>query len=106
MEVVGPREWWVLGHSALKKELGLGLRMNFVSTEFAVLLAAVLVMLAVSNHRGQNISLLVASYVFYAWWNWQYLGIIVGISLLDYYCAILIWLETSGFLLGSSISIC
>jgi alginate O-acetyltransferase complex protein AlgI len=90
MEVVGPREWWVLGHSALKKELGLGLRMNFVSTEFAVLLAAVLVMLAVSNHRGQNISLLVASYVFYAWWNWQYLGIIVGISLLDYYCAILI----------------
>lgn len=34
------------------------------------------------NH--QNVLLLVASYVFYAWWSWKFLGLLVLITFLDY----------------------
>ncbi len=37
-----------------------------------------------ANYRWQNILLLIASYVFYAWWDWRFLSLIVYSSLIDY----------------------
>lgn len=34
--------------------------------------------------KGQNILILVASYSFYAWWDWRFLGLLVLITLLDF----------------------
>jgi alginate O-acetyltransferase complex protein AlgI len=62
------------------------LTMNFVSVEFFVLLAIVLCLLALTNHRAQNIVLLLASFVFYGWWYWKYLALMIGISTIDYVC--------------------
>jgi len=36
------------------------------------------------KHAWQNILLLVASYVFYAWWDWRFLSLIIYSSLVDY----------------------
>ena len=38
-------------------------------------------------HRGQNWLLLVASYYFYAAWDWRFLGLLVASTLIDYTCA-------------------
>jgi alginate O-acetyltransferase complex protein AlgI len=38
-------------------------------------------------HRAQNWLLLVASYYFYAAWDWRFLGLLVGSTLVDYSCA-------------------
>ena len=38
----------------------------------------------------QNLLLLVASYVFYGWWDWRFLSLIVFSSIIDYYCGIFI----------------
>lgn len=62
--------------------------MNFVSLEFFVLAGSVLALLPLLSHRNQNVAILVASYVFYGWWNWRYLPLIITISLIDYYCAL------------------
>lgn len=40
------------------------------------------------NVKLQNAFLLVASYVFYAWWDWRFLGLIALSSFVDYSCAI------------------
>lgn len=32
----------------------------------------------------QNIFLVLASYVFYAWWDWRFLGLLVGMSLISW----------------------
>ena len=36
------------------------------------------------EHRRRNLFLLVASYVFYGWWDWRFLGLIVASSLTDF----------------------
>lgn len=36
------------------------------------------------KHTWQNIMLLIASYVFYAWWDWRFLSLIIYSSLIDY----------------------
>ncbi len=36
------------------------------------------------NLRGQNIFLLVCSYVFYGWWDWRFLGLIALSTIVDY----------------------
>src|SRR6185295_8323229 len=38
-------------------------------------------------HRAQNWLLLVASYYFYAAWDWRFLGLLVGSTLVDFTCA-------------------
>ena len=37
-----------------------------------------------SHHRIQNIILLLASYMFYAWWDYRFLGLIIASTLVDY----------------------
>ena len=39
--------------------------------------------------RLQNFFLLIASYVFYGWWDWRFLGLILVSSSTDYLCGIL-----------------
>lgn len=38
--------------------------------------------------------LLLASYVFYGWWDWRYLGLIIFCSLVSYYCGLAIHRST------------
>ena len=38
--------------------------------------------------RAQNVLLLVASYIFYGWWDWRFLSLIIASTFLDYFVAI------------------
>jgi len=60
--------------------------MNFVSIEFAVLLAVVLSLLfIIKQSLVRKLIVLSASCVFYAWWDWRFLGLLGIITVLDYY---------------------
>jgi D-alanyl-lipoteichoic acid acyltransferase DltB (MBOAT superfamily) len=56
----------------------------FNSFEFLVFLFVVYSLYLVLSHRAQNWMLLIASYVFYGWWDWRFLGIIGFTTVLDY----------------------
>jgi D-alanyl-lipoteichoic acid acyltransferase DltB (MBOAT superfamily) len=60
--------------------------MLFHSTEFLLFFAAfaLLYWLTRRNRTGRNALIVVASYVFYGWWDWRFLGLLVISSLLDY----------------------
>ncbi|MGB5809831.1 MAG: MBOAT family protein, partial [Polyangiales bacterium] len=58
--------------------------MLFTSLEFLVLLTATFSIYWHLPKRGQTILLLVASYVFYGWWDWRFLGLIVLSSIVDF----------------------
>ena len=64
--------------------------MNFATVEFGVFFAVVLSVYFLLNHRWQNRFLLVASYVFYGWWDWRFLGLLLLSSVVDYGCALLV----------------
>ena len=59
----------------------------FNSIEFLIFLPIVFVLYwALNRHRrGQNFLLLLASYVFYGWWDWRFLSLIFISSLLDFF---------------------
>jgi D-alanyl-lipoteichoic acid acyltransferase DltB (MBOAT superfamily) len=65
--------------------------MVFNSLTFLVFLAITLSAYYRLGHRGQNILLLVASYIFYGWWDFRFLGLLIFTSLFDYFCAI--WID-------------
>ena len=58
--------------------------MNFASIEYILFLAVVWGLYAVLPRRGQNIILLAASYIFYAAWDWRFLGLIIGSTVIDF----------------------
>ena len=61
--------------------------MLFNSIEFAIFLPVVFVLYwfcTGGNTRVQNVLLLIASYVFYGWWDWRFLSLIVFSSFVDY----------------------
>lgn len=60
--------------------------MLFNSVEFFLLLAVVLALCRVLPFRAQNALLLVASYVFYGWWDWRFLSLLFASTVLDYLC--------------------
>jgi len=60
----------------------------FNSLEFAAFLAVVLALYGLLPHRAQNRLLLVASYAFYAAWDWRFLGLIATSTLVDYAVAL------------------
>jgi alginate O-acetyltransferase complex protein AlgI len=65
--------------------------MNFVSLEFAVLLVLVLASTAlVRNAFARKLIILSASCAFYAWWDWRFLGLLVFVTVLDYYISVLL----------------
>ena len=45
--------------------------------------------------RAQNLWLLLASYAFYAWWDWRLCGLILLSTVVDYFCGVLIEGERS-----------
>jgi alginate O-acetyltransferase complex protein AlgI len=61
--------------------------MLFNSAEYALFLPLVLsiyLLLKPVGLRAQNACLLIASYVFYGWWDWRFLALLFGSSLSDY----------------------
>src|SRR5690349_6324212 len=65
--------------------------MLFTSPEYLLFLPLVLGLYLVIGYFGgrgavrlQNIELLVASYVFYGWWDWRFLALLFGTTLNDY----------------------
>ena len=65
--------------------------MLFNSIEFAVFLPVVFLVYWFVVNRNltlQNIFLLMASYTFYAWWDWRFLFLLFAISVFNYYTGI------------------
>ncbi len=60
--------------------------MTFVSYSFLAFLPCVLVLNALLVGGLRKRMLLVASYVFYGWWDWRFLSLIVVSSLVDFAC--------------------
>ena len=72
--------------------------MLFNSLDFAVFLPIVFVLywfVTQKNLKLQNALLVIASYVFYGWWDWRFLFLIVFSSLLDYSIGVLLYKEES-----------
>ena len=66
--------------------------MLFNSLAYAIFLPIVFAIywLMPKNYKWQNIFLLLVSYVFYAYWDWRFLGLLFGMSLLSWLCGYLI----------------
>jgi alginate O-acetyltransferase complex protein AlgI len=64
--------------------------MLFNSWMFPPFLVVVLMLYFVLWHRGQNIMLLLASYFFYACWDWRFLGLLMLSTSTDWTLANLI----------------
>jgi alginate O-acetyltransferase complex protein AlgI len=45
------------------------------------------------RHRQQNVLLLAASYLFYGWWDYRFLGLVILSTVVDYFCAR--WIDAS-----------
>ncbi|SNS36751.1 D-alanyl-lipoteichoic acid acyltransferase DltB, MBOAT superfamily [Belliella buryatensis] len=61
--------------------------MLFNSLDFAIFLPIVFIcywFLFNRNLKAQNLLILVASYVFYGWWDWRFLSLIAFSTLIDY----------------------
>jgi D-alanyl-lipoteichoic acid acyltransferase DltB (MBOAT superfamily) len=60
--------------------------MLFNSIDFAIFLPIVFILywFVFKALRPQNVLLIVASYIFYAWWDWRFLGLIITSTLIDY----------------------
>ena len=61
--------------------------MFFNSIEFAVFLPIVFLLywfVVNGPIKSQNVLLLLASYIFYGWWDWRFLGLIILSSIIDY----------------------
>ena len=61
--------------------------MVFNSLAFAIFLPIVLIGYYLLPFRGQNRLLLLASLVFYAWWDWRFLGLLGLTIVVDYYAS-------------------
>src|SRR6266540_1145426 len=60
--------------------------MLFSSNEFLIFLAIVLIVYySLRSLRRQNILLLVASYVFYAAWDWRFCALLLITSVVDFF---------------------
>lgn len=62
--------------------------MLFNSIDFAVFLPIVFILywfVFKNQLRAQNILLLIASYIFYGWWDWKFLTLIFISTLIDFY---------------------
>ena len=68
--------------------------MLFNSVEFVLFFVLVYALYLHLAHRAQNRALLLASYVFYCWWDWRFVGLLLLSTGVDYVAGIL--LERSG----------
>ncbi|WP_179319468.1 MBOAT family O-acyltransferase [Winogradskyella helgolandensis] len=61
--------------------------MLFNSIDFAIFLPIIFIIywfIANKNLKLQNLIIVIASYIFYAWWDWRFLSLILFSSLVDY----------------------
>jgi alginate O-acetyltransferase complex protein AlgI len=73
--------------------------MLFISIEFAVFLPVVFALywfVVNKNLKLQNSLLLLASYLFYGWWDWRFLFLLISISLINYFIGIRIDKDDTG----------
>lgn len=61
--------------------------MKFNSLIFVLLFAASYPLLMAVKHRPQNRLLLLASYLFYGWWDYRFLGLLLATTTIDFFCA-------------------
>ena len=82
--------------------------MLFNSLVFAIFLPCALSIywLLAKSFRAQNLFLLIASYLFYGWWDWRYLFLIAGCSGVNFIAALLIHRTTSPLLRKCSLAFC
>lgn len=71
--------------------------MLFNSITYFVFFGIVLVLYYSFSHRWQNRMLLVASYVFYGWWDWRFLSLILISTVADYICGMQIHRRRTGW---------
>lgn len=64
--------------------------MLFNSLEFLVFLAIVYALYRVLTFRGQNWMLLVASYIFYGWWDWRFLFLMILSTSIDFWTGLVL----------------
>ena len=65
--------------------------MLFNSIDYAIFLPIVLALYVVFGRislRAQNLLLLLASYLFYGWWDWRFLCLLIASSVVDYWVGI------------------
>lgn len=63
--------------------------MTFTTLTFLIFFAVVFALYwSFRNRRTQNVLLVIASYVFYGWWDWRFCGLMLASSLLDYFIGI------------------
>jgi D-alanyl-lipoteichoic acid acyltransferase DltB (MBOAT superfamily) len=68
--------------------------MLFNSIDFAIFLPVFFILywfVTAKSLRFQNLLILVASYVFYGWWDYRFLALIAFSTLVDYVIGLLIW---------------
>ena len=61
--------------------------MVFNSLHFIAFFAGVYALYRALPHRAQNVMLLAASYYFYGVWDWRFLSLLWGSTIIDYTCA-------------------
>ncbi len=62
--------------------------MFFNSLTFVYFFCVVYALYLVLNHRMQNRMLLIASYLFYGWWDWRFLSLLLASTVVDYFCGL------------------
>jgi alginate O-acetyltransferase complex protein AlgI len=63
--------------------------MNFVSIEFVLLFFTILILLNLwRNATVRKVIILLASCVFYAYWDWRFLGLLIVVTVMDYYISV------------------
>lgn len=82
--------------------------MLFNSLDFALFLPIVFVLFWFGmgkNTKFQNILLIIASYIFYGWWDWKFLGLIILSTLIDFFIGLFLERKTLNRKILVSISI-
>lgn len=60
--------------------------MNFVSIEFAYLFSVIFILLLILRAPLlEKVIILSASCIFYAYWDWRFLGLLIFVTVVDYY---------------------
>lgn len=65
--------------------------MLFNSIDFAIFLPVVFILywfVTFRNLRSQNLLIVIASYIFYGWWDWRFLFLIIFSTIVDYFVGV------------------